>query len=137
MAVFDGYVVEFALSKLNLVEDRVEGASLMRSAVDTASRELSPEAFSLLEASIFRRVFDMVNSVDIQEKRGAVVCLDALIEASSCGGETKIIKLANSFKGLLSANTDADLLHDVARALGHLARVSPSNNDFVEFEVLL
>ena len=62
--------------------------------------------------------------------------MEALIDVASGSVETKIIKFANTFKGMIKTNTDGSLLADIARALGHLARASAApNNDFVEFEV--
>ena len=64
------------------------------------------------------------------------IAMEALINVASGGVETKIIKFANTFKGMIKTNTDGSLLADVARALGHLARASAApNNDYVEFEV--
>ena len=62
--------------------------------------------------------------------------MEALIDVASGSVETKIIKFANTFKGMIKTNTDGSLLADIARALGHLARAAAApNNDFVEFEV--
>jgi hypothetical protein len=130
--------VDAALTLLRSKERRADGAVLLRSAVNTAARELSKDAFAFFESSLFRRIFEMVHSSDVQEKRGAVAALEALIDAPSSSDETKVIKVANTFKHIISSAEDGQLLEDVARALGSLASQTSAhvpNNDYVEFEL--
>ncbi len=118
-------------------DDRAEGASQLRAAVATSAREMNPEHFVAFETALFRRIFGMVGAGgSVQERRGGVAAMDALVEAVSSAPETKVIKFANTFKYMITANSDGPLLGEVAEALGHLARCSAvPNNDFVEFEV--
>ena len=134
--------VETSLANLRAArteKQRADGATLLRGAVVTAARELSPEMFKFFEESVFRRVFDLSHSSEVPEKRSAVAAINALIDVVSGGVERKTIKLANTLKHMITANSDRDLLAEVASALSHLVRssreASEQESDFVEFEL--
>ena len=63
--------VETALHALKS-GDLQSGARLLREAVGTAAKELSLETFANFEESLFRRIFAMVHSPELHERRGAV-----------------------------------------------------------------
>ncbi|CAM9622978.1 unnamed protein product, partial [Chrysoparadoxa australica] len=104
--------------------------------VETAVREMSTEAFSRFEGELFHSIFGLIRSPVLKDKLGGVAALDALINASTCQAEIKIIKFSNNLSNALRSNTNYDLLVQVSKALGHMAssRVVP-NADFVEFEI--
>ncbi len=62
-------------------EERSEGSQLLKSAVSTAARELAPEVFATFEASLFRRIFSMANSTDLNDKCGAVAGMSLFLSS--------------------------------------------------------
>lgn len=67
---------------------------------------MTGETFARFETALFRRIFIMTNAPELQERRGAVAALDTLIEVMSTNEETKVIKVANTFKSMIATNTD-------------------------------
>jgi FKBP12-rapamycin complex-associated protein len=120
-------------------EIRASAAAGLRSYVERESRELSSELFTVYMGNLNKKVFDLVNSSDVNEKLGGILVIDELIDVPYEENETKLIRFAQYLRMIFQQsndNTDQRLLREGSRALGHLARSGGTlAADTVEFEV--
>ena len=86
--------------------------------------------------SLTSRIFDFVNSSDVDEQRSGILAIDELIEVHYDDSEPIIVRFANALRILLQQHVDPVVLELAARTLGHLARAGESLTvEIVEFEV--
>ncbi|KAL7500860.1 hypothetical protein ACHAWT_010361 [Skeletonema menzelii] len=128
--------VDYATSILRQRANRrasLELASFMR----LLSNEMPQEAFVVVEAEVYKKVFSLMQSKTARsdDRLAGVAAVDALLSVPSSNEETKAIRVGNALSnGLKAPNADYEFLHAVARAIGRMA-VGSTNVDLVEFEI--
>ena len=111
----------------------LELASFMR----LLSNEMPQEAFVVVEAEVYKKVFSLMQSKTTRsdDRLAGVAALDALLSVPSSNEEAKAIRVSNALSnGLKAPHADYEFLHAVARAIGRMAFGS-TNVDVVEFEI--
>ncbi|CAH0563403.1 unnamed protein product [Brassicogethes aeneus] len=81
------------------------------------------------------QIFEMINSNDVNEKKGGILAIVCFIGADMDNMTTRITRFANYLRRLLPSN-DIGVMELVARTTGLLAEVSGSKaSEYMEFEV--
>ncbi|KAH9264533.1 hypothetical protein BASA83_012004 [Batrachochytrium salamandrivorans] len=115
---------------------RIKAATELYDYAFATSQEVAGEALTKFTNDLNRRIFELIQSQDVDEKIGGVTALDKLIDLD--GGEenlTKVTRFANYLRIILPG-TDPRITVSACSALGHLARNTGTlATEFVEFEV--
>jgi len=116
-------------------EVRAKAARDLRIYVESEAREMPPETFTKYMEDMTRRIFDLVNSPDPNEKMGGIMVIDELLDVA----EAQIIRFANYLRMVFQQagdSTDHLLLKTASKALGHLTRNGGTlAAETVEFEL--
>ncbi|KAJ8330853.1 phosphatidylinositol kinase- protein kinase tor1 [Batrachochytrium dendrobatidis] len=122
--------------KSNSEETRTKAATELYEYAFATSQEVTGEQFSKFTNDVNRKIFELIQSQDIDEKIGGIAALDKLIDLD--GGEenlTKVTRFANYLRIVLPG-TEQRITDAACNALGHLAQVTGTlATEFVEFEV--
>ncbi|ORZ13215.1 armadillo-type protein [Absidia repens] len=113
-------------------EKRVKAADELRETAATASRELSDENIIRFTNDVNKRIFELAHGSDINEKLGAIIAIDRLIDLEPEGNSSRY----NSYLSLMLPYNDPQVMIPAARALGRLAISSSTfTADFVDTQV--
>ena len=100
--------------------------------MNTASRETSGDAYTKFSNEINKRIFELIQSPESNDKIGGITAIDSLIDVTD---EEKITRFANYLRIVLPG-TDPVITLLASKALGRLALPGSSlTSEFVEFEV--
>lgn len=103
--------------------------------VKSELREATADEINTFLDEFNHHIFEMVNSNDINEKKGGILAIVCLIGTDVGNMTSRISRFANYLRNLLPSN-DVVIMELVAKAMGHLAIVSGSKaSEYVEFEV--
>ena len=80
------------------VDTRLKAAEELRIFVEGEVRDLSSDLAVRFLDELTNRVFDLVNSADVNEKLGGIAVIDELIEVKSEVNETMIIRVSHKKK---------------------------------------
>ena len=108
----------------------------LQECVISVSREVPGDALVKFFKDINRRIFELLQSNDVDEKLGGIAALDKLIDFDS--GEENAIKVTRfaNYIRLGLPGIDHRVTIRAAKALGHLANAAGSlTTEFVEFEM--
>ncbi|KAI8344851.1 armadillo-type protein [Chlamydoabsidia padenii] len=113
-------------------ERRIKAADELRETAATASRELSDENLIRFTNDVNKRIFELAHGSDINEKLGAIIAIDRLIDLEPEGNSSRY----NSYLSLMLPYNDPQVMIPAARALGRLAISSSTfTADFVDTQV--
>jgi len=70
--------------------ERKAAAADIKQHIESAARELSIERFAAFELSLFETLFDLVSGENVEHRKGAVLALKELTDATSSATEKKI-----------------------------------------------
>ncbi len=116
-------------------EARLKAADDLKDLVNNTSQENSAETAGKFMNDLNRRLFDMLNSSDSNEKLGAISAIDRLITLDTEESSAKIGRFANYLRMVLPSN-DFFVMAKAAKTMGRLALFSGTvAAEFVEFEV--
>ncbi|XP_050511015.1 serine/threonine-protein kinase Tor [Diabrotica virgifera virgifera] len=103
--------------------------------VKSELREATADEINNFLDEFNHHIFEMVNSNDVNEKKGGILAIVCLIGTDVGNMTSRISRFANYLRNLLP-NNDVGIMELVAKAMGHLAFVSGSKaSEYVEFEV--
>eukprot|EP00457_Paulinella_chromatophora_P000061 gb/GEZN01000061.1/.p1 GENE.gb/GEZN01000061.1/~~gb/GEZN01000061.1/.p1 ORF type:complete len:2707 (+),score=463.21 gb/GEZN01000061.1/:107-8227(+) len=118
-------------------ESRAKGAKDLRYYVESEAREMSSDTFNKYMEQLNKRIFDLVNSSDVNEKLSGIMVIDELLDVHLL--RTLYQRFAHYLSMVFQQSgdqTDARLLKSAAHALGHLTRAGGTlAADKVEFEL--
>ncbi|KAJ5074525.1 serine/threonine-protein kinase mtor [Anaeramoeba ignava] len=103
-------------------EIKRKAAENLKLYVKDRSMELSGEAFTVFMNDLNRRIFEFVNSTDINEKLGGVIAIDELIDVRGEDNALKMTRFSNYLRHVLATN-DPAIMKTAAKTLSHLAKV--------------
>lgn len=117
-------------------EMRNKAATELKDVVATTAREVSVETFTKFSNDLNKRIFELIHSPTVDDKIGAILAIDKLIDLDSGEENTnKIMRFANYLRILLPG-VEPQITLLASKALGHLATsASTLTSEFVEFEV--
>jgi FKBP12-rapamycin complex-associated protein len=114
---------------------RSRAADDFRDLVMNTFQENSPENVAKFMNDIYRRLFDMLNSPDPNEKLGAIAAIDKLISLDNEENSLKISRFSNYLRMVLPSN-DFTVMSKAAKTMGRLALFTGTvAAEFVEYEV--
>ncbi|XP_057312523.1 serine/threonine-protein kinase mTOR-like [Hydractinia symbiolongicarpus] len=115
-------------------EVRGKYANTLQHFVTTELREATSDQYPELMEQLVRFIYDLVNSADVNEKKGGILAIVGLIGVDG-GNATRTSRFANYLRNMLPCN-DVSVMEMVAKAVGRLAQVGGTfSADYVEFEV--
>ncbi|KAI8813143.1 armadillo-type protein [Cladochytrium replicatum] len=113
---------------------RRKAADELRDHAISISTEISTEGFSKFMNDVYRRIFELISSNDINDKIGGILAIDRLIDLEFEDG-IKVTRFSNYLRTVLPG-TDPQITVLASKALGRLAL--PGGTlvaEFVEFEM--
>nr|KAJ3410151.1 phosphatidylinositol kinase- protein kinase tor1 [Polyrhizophydium stewartii] len=117
-------------------DTRNRAAKELHDYVVVTAQEITGEALAKFTKDLDRRIFELLQSSNVDEKLGGIAALDKLIDID--GGEenlTKVTRFANNLRVVLPGS-EPRITVAACSALGHLASVTGTlTTEFVEFEV--
>ena len=128
---------EHLIQELRSTSDdaRSKAADDLKDLVVNTFQENSIEIAGKFMNDLNRRLFDMLNSSDVNEKLGAISAIDKLIMLDTEENSAKIGRFANYLRMVLPSN-DFTVMSKAAKTMGKLALFSGTvAAEFVEFEV--
>ncbi|CAM9685062.1 unnamed protein product, partial [Ectocarpus sp. 12 AP-2014] len=115
---------------------RADAAERLTVCVERLARELSTESFEKFELQLHQRVVDMLAEPELAKKLGAVAAIYALVGTASMQAEATKKKFSLHLSYTLETSKNYELLNEVAKALGYMARTSiSSSSEYVENEI--
>ncbi|KAI9303923.1 armadillo-type protein [Cunninghamella echinulata] len=113
-------------------ERRIKASDELRDTAATASRELSDDNLIKFTNDVNKRIFELAHGSDINEKLGAIIAIDRLIDLEPEGNTSRY----NSYLSLMLPYNDPQVMIPAAKALGRLAISSSTfTADFVDTQV--
>ncbi|ORX99768.1 PtdIns-3-kinase tor2 [Basidiobolus meristosporus CBS 931.73] len=116
-------------------ETRLKAANDLKDHVDAVARELSGDALVKFNQDLGKRILEMIQGSDNNDKIGAVLAIDKLIDYDGEESTTKITRSANFLRKIISGNNPQAMIL-ATKSIGRLASLGGTlKADFVEFEV--
>ncbi|CAO3650716.1 unnamed protein product [Cunninghamella blakesleeana] len=113
-------------------ERRIKASDELRDTAATALRELSDDNLIKFTSDVNKRIFELAHGSDINEKLGAIIAIDRLIDLEPEGNTSRY----NSYLSLMLPYNDPQVMIPAAKALGRLAISSSTfTADFVDTQV--
>ncbi|KAL2916207.1 phosphatidylinositol kinase-related protein kinase tor1 [Polyrhizophydium stewartii] len=117
-------------------DTRNRAAKELHDYVVVTAQETTGDALAKFTKDLDRRIFELLQSSNVDEKLGGIAALDKLIDID--GGEenlTKVTRFANNLRVVLPGS-EPRITVAACSALGHLVSAAGSlTTEFVEFEV--